>query len=141
MSLNFRYICRLCLKQSGSLMHIFSEENGESVPTIPAKIKSFAPTLQVQVNTEFKIMWYNSRYWDVTMLFGLHIHTLKIWLRMKLNKCDWNRSRRLCEQSHLIILYDVCMCTCYHSPAVFIKTCATCVFFQVVLWVICMTGR
>ncbi|GFG37890.1 hypothetical protein Cfor_07380, partial [Coptotermes formosanus] len=47
MSLNFRYICRLCLKQNGSLMRIFSEENEESVPTIPAKIKSFAPTLQL----------------------------------------------------------------------------------------------
>jgi len=55
MSLNFRYICRLCLKQNGSLMRIFSEENEESVPTIPAKIKSFAPTLQVIVNTEFEI--------------------------------------------------------------------------------------
>jgi len=54
MSLNFRYICRLCLKQNGSLMRIFSDENEESVPTIPAKIKSFAPTLQVIVNTEFE---------------------------------------------------------------------------------------
>lgn len=47
MSLNFSYICRLCLKQNGPLMRIFSEETGGSVPTIPAKIKSFAPTLKV----------------------------------------------------------------------------------------------
>ncbi|XP_021918204.1 zinc finger protein 420-like [Zootermopsis nevadensis] len=47
MSLNFSCICRLCMKQNGPLMRIFSEENGGPVPTIPAKIKSFAPTLKL----------------------------------------------------------------------------------------------
>jgi len=50
MALDFSYICRLCLKQNGPLMHIFSEENGGSMPTIPAKIKSIAPTLKVIVH-------------------------------------------------------------------------------------------
>lgn len=35
------------MKQNGPLMRIFSEENGGPMPTIPAKIKSFAPTLKV----------------------------------------------------------------------------------------------
>ncbi|XP_069701438.1 zinc finger protein 586-like isoform X1 [Periplaneta americana] len=49
MSLNFRYICRLCLKQNVTLISIFSEENGGSSPTLPVKIKSFAPNLKIFV--------------------------------------------------------------------------------------------
>lgn len=47
MSLNFSCICRLCMKQNGPLMRIFGEENEGPMPTIPAKINSFAPTLKV----------------------------------------------------------------------------------------------
>jgi hypothetical protein len=35
------------MKQNGPLIRIFSEENGGPVPAIPAKIKSFAPNLEV----------------------------------------------------------------------------------------------
>jgi len=38
-----------------------------------------------------------------------------------------------------MIFCVVYMCICYHSPVIFLETCATYVHFKVLLYIICLT--